>query len=236
VNYTVSRSQRRRTIGITIKQGNVRVMAPSGLASHRIEAFVTSKADWIQRHLPAQQAQIAPLPTRRWEHGEYVYWLGQKLELQVRPGQRNTIEHDNERLHIRISRRTQNPSGTVKKLTTDWFKTQGQRWLDAHIPILPAFQFKPATAWRVANYHAKWGACTQRGGLSFSWRLFSAPEWVVRYVVIHELCHLTHFNHSAAYWSLVERFDPDYREAEAWLKVHGHTLLNDEYFNFVNEK
>ncbi|MGX5914673.1 M48 family metallopeptidase [Aliidiomarina sp. Khilg15.8] len=236
MNYTISRSQRRRTIGITIKQGKVRVLAPTGLANHRIEDFVASKQQWIQGHLQAQQAQLAPLPARRWEHGEYLYWLGQKLQLQVRAGQRNTIVRDENDLLIRISRRTQDVPKTVKKLVTDWFKTEGQRWLDAHVQRLSAFAYKPAASWRVANYHAKWGACNQRGELSFSWRLFSAPDWVVRYVVVHELCHLTHFNHSPAYWELVERFAPDYRAAEQWLKVHGHTLLNEDYFNFVNEK
>lgn len=236
MNYTISRSQRRRTIGITIKQGKVRVLAPTGLASSRIEDFVASKAQWIQGHLEAQQAQLAPLPARRWEHGEYLYWLGQKLQIQVRAGQRNTIMRDGHCLHIRVSRRTQDSAQAVRKLIAGWFKAEGQHWLDTNLESLPAFAFKAATAWRVANYHAKWGACTQRGELSFSWRLFSAPEWVVRYVVVHELCHLTHFNHSAAYWALVERFEPGYRAAEHWLRIHGHTLLNDDYFNFVNEK
>lgn len=236
MNYTVSRSQRRRTIGITIKQGKVRILAPTGLANYRIEAFVASKHDWIQRHLQAQRQQLAPLPERRWEHGEYIYWLGQKLQMQVRPGQRNTINRHQDVLEIRVSRRTKDVPGVVKRLVIDWIKTAAKAWLDAIIPSLPAYAHKPATSWRVANYHAKWGACTQRGELSFSWRLFSAPAWVVTYVVVHELCHLSHFNHSPAYWALVEQFDPDYLSAEDWLKVHGHTLLNDDYFNFVNEK
>ncbi|RUO29361.1 hypothetical protein CWE12_10300 [Aliidiomarina sedimenti] len=232
LNYTLSRSKRRRTIGITIKQGKVKVAAPESVDLHRIDSFVASKQDWITRHLQAQQTRLRDLPKRLWQHGETLFWLGQTMRLEVRPGHRNTIEAIDNTLQIRLSRRCTQPAAQTQKLVQQWFRQEARQWLDSHIPDMPAASATPPAAWRIANYTAKWGACSAQKTLSFSWRLFAAPEWVVRYVVLHELCHLTHFNHSPAYWNLVEHYDADYREAEQWLKQHGHSLLNDDYFNF----
>lgn len=93
---------------------------------------------------------------------------------------------------------------------------------------------------RVAYYHARtggayhritirdqktrWGSCSSKGTLSFNWRLMLAPPSILDYVVVHELCHLTHMNHSAAFWQAVEEIYPDYRIARKWLKEHGNEL------------
>lgn len=235
MQYTLSRSRRRRTIGITIKHGTVRVAAPYGVPESDIAAFISLKRTWIARHQRAQHSQLQALQPRRWQHGEMVYWLGQPFQLQIRPGQRNTIEAIDKTLTIRLSRRVQDPASQVRRLVVGWYKQQAQQWLDAHLPELMQRHQLMAKSWRIANYTAKWGACTHQGALSFSWRLFATPEWVLRYVITHELCHLIHFNHSADFWSLVESKEPEYRAAERWLKSHGHTILNDQVFSYVNE-
>ncbi|RUO24031.1 hypothetical protein CWE09_12865 [Aliidiomarina minuta] len=237
MNYTISRSRRRTTIGIKIEQGEVRVMAPTGLASQRIADFVASKHNWIQQHVTAQQARLSPLPKRQWQHGEHLYWLGQKLQLQVRPGQRSTIDYDATTLslNIRLSRRVTRCEDKVRQLVTQWYKEQAQLWLDTTLPQLAAYQELTPGSWRVSSYRGKWGACSHSGHLSFSWRLFAAPEWVVRYVVHHELCHLAHFDHSKAFWQLLHAHDANLKAAESWLKHHGITLLHDDYFSYVKE-
>lgn len=94
---------------------------------------------------------------------------------------------------------------------------------------------------RVAYYHAmtgglyeritvrdqktRWGSCSSKGTLSFNWRLMLAPPAVLDYVVVHELCHLTHMNHSPAFWQAVEEVCPDYRALRRWLKEHGDELV-----------
>ncbi len=234
MQYTIVRSQRRRSIGIKIQHGEVRVSAPVYVGEREIADFVTSKQSWITRHLQAQQGSLAQLPIRRWQHGEQVLWLGTPLTLQVRDGQRNTITLIEKTLHIRLHRRTSDRPAQVRKLVIDWYHQQGMHVLNQLIPQLAEATKLNPTSWRIAHYTAKWGACDRRGQLSFSWRLFAAPPWVLNYVVLHELCHLQHFNHSAAFWQLVEHHAPNYTEAENWLKQHGHTLLNERVFSYVN--
>lgn len=76
----------------------------------------------------------------------------------------------------------------------------------------------------IRDQKTRWGSCSSKGTLSFNWRLMLAPPAILDYVVVHELCHLTHMNHSPAFWQAVEAAYPDYREARAWLKEHGSEL------------
>ncbi|MDE6995855.1 MAG: M48 family metallopeptidase [Lachnospiraceae bacterium] len=77
----------------------------------------------------------------------------------------------------------------------------------------------------IRDQKTRWGSCSAKGTLSFNWRLMLAPPAILDYVVVHELCHLTHMDHSAAFWQAVESVYPDYRSARQWLKEHGQELI-----------
>ena len=70
-----------------------------------------------------------------------------------------------------------------------------------------------------------WGVCRARTGIRLNWRLAGAPDFVADYVCVHELCHLPHPNHSAAFWELVGRHTPHTQAAKDWLKAHGRELF-----------
>jgi hypothetical protein len=75
------------------------------------------------------------------------------------------------------------------------------------------------------DQRSRWGSCSSKGALSFNWRLVLAPHDVLDYVVVHEICHLRELHHGAAFWKLVERRRPDYRDSKRWLDEHGWEIL-----------
>lgn len=77
----------------------------------------------------------------------------------------------------------------------------------------------------IRDTKTRWGSCSSSGNLSFSWRLMLAPFSVLDYVVVHELCHRIHMNHSREFWKTVEYYFPEYREKKNWLKEHGKFLV-----------
>ena len=77
---------------------------------------------------------------------------------------------------------------------------------------------------RVKDQKSRWGSCSSNKNMNFNWRILMAPEPVCDYVIIHELCHLVHMNHSTDFWNLVESICPGYREYKRWLKEHGEDL------------
>ena len=76
----------------------------------------------------------------------------------------------------------------------------------------------------IRGQKTRWGSCSSRGTLSFNYRLIYGPAGPLDYVVVHELCHLTHMNHSKDFWNMVERIMPDYRIYKQWLREHGQEL------------
>ena len=81
----------------------------------------------------------------------------------------------------------------------------------------------------IRDQQSRWGSCSSRGTLSFNYRLIFAPPGVLDYVVVHELCHLTHMNHSKDFWNMVESIMPEYRQYKAWLRNHGQELTLEQH-------
>lgn len=77
----------------------------------------------------------------------------------------------------------------------------------------------------IRNQKTRWGSCSGKGNLNFNCLLMLAPDEVVDYVVVHELCHLIEMNHSKAFWEQVERVMPDYKRHRKWLKEHGNEIM-----------
>ena len=77
---------------------------------------------------------------------------------------------------------------------------------------------------RIKEQKTRWGSCSKRNNLNFNWKIIMAPEKVIDYVIIHELCHLVHFNHSKEFWNLLAFYMPDYKEQAEWLKNNGISL------------
>ncbi len=96
----------------------------------------------------------------------------------------------------------------------------------AHFHPITGGHFTSVT---IRDQKTRWGSCSSRGTLSFNYRLIFAPPCILDYVVVHELCHLTHLNHSKDFWQLVESVMPDYKIHKKWLREHGHELTLEHY-------
>ena len=81
----------------------------------------------------------------------------------------------------------------------------------------------------IRDQKSRWGSCSSRGTLSFNYRLIFAPPIILDYVVVHELCHLTHMNHSKDFWNMVKQVMPDYQTHKNWLREHGHELSMEHH-------
>lgn len=81
----------------------------------------------------------------------------------------------------------------------------------------------------IRDQKSRWGSCSSRGTLSFNYRLIFAPPKVLDYVVVHELCHLTHMDHSKNFWNMVEQIMPEYKTYKTWLKEHGQELTLEQH-------
>jgi predicted metal-dependent hydrolase len=119
------------------------------------------------------------------------------------------------------------PSLGLERLTLT--EEQGRREAHARISLLAQSEAAALgvsyTRLTLRDQRSRWGSCSSKGALSFNWRLVLAPNDVLDYVVVHEICHLAEHNHGPNFWRLVERRRPSYRESKQWLDAHGWEIL-----------
>jgi predicted metal-dependent hydrolase len=113
----------------------------------------------------------------------------------------------------------------LRRRVGDFLKAEAKRRIGLQAgPHAAVLGVKPRVI-RVKDTRSRWGSCAPDGTLAFSWRLVMAPGWVMDYVVAHEVAHLRELNHSARFWSLVERLTPHRDAAVEWLRLEGPALL-----------
>lgn len=134
------------------------------------------------------------------------------------------ITHYNKRQEILKNR----PVSTLSPQQREALKNRYVQAAKEYIPKRAAYynQFTGGEYTRITirEQKTRWGSCSSRGTLSFNWKLMLAPPAVLDYVVVHELCHLKHMDHSREFWAAVEEVLPDYKEKRKWLKEHGSEL------------
>ena len=107
---------------------------------------------------------------------------------------------------------------------TDWLRGEARCDLQTAVTDHAATIGATVNTLRIGDAKSRWGSCSLRGVLSFSWRLILAPPFVLDYLAAHEVAHLGELNHGPAFWRLVKRLAPDFEAARAWLKTHGPDL------------
>jgi predicted metal-dependent hydrolase len=215
--YGLMRHPRSRHVRITVRPDGIRVTAPPRYPLRDIEAFMRSRADWILAQVD-RMAAAAPAPLA---DGAALPLLDGEVELGVRPGGRNraAFRADVGRLCVELA-----DPGRLSALVEGWYRGLAREHFDGL-----ATRWAEALGVRYARLgvrdgRTRWASCSARGSLSFSWRLMMAPHRVGEYVVVHELAHLLEMNHSPAFWAVVSRAWPDWREDREWLRRNGPAL------------
>jgi len=211
---------RRKTVAIVIERdGRLTVRAPMHLSASRIQAFVESHADWIAKTLARLQA-APPATIHRYVDGETFFYLGQTYPLSIVPAQRPILTFDGAAFRLAKSSLPK-----AQDVFETWYKQQARRFLTERVLVLAgkhAFRYQKI---RISSARTRWGSCSSRGTLSFTYRLVMAPPEVVDYVVMHELVHTQVKNHSKTFWRRVVELMPDYKTRLAWLKKNGKFLM-----------
>lgn len=222
LRYTVQYSERRRTVALHIKDGQLLVKAPADFALVAIAQLVAAKRGWVEKHLKHSKMRTKP----DWLTLGRAPLLGSELQLIYQRDSRSYAEQSEHALLLSVSTRVSSQRYEQVLLTqlTLWYQQQAQQWFNAGVlKWQKVMQLQPGAVY-IGNWRSKWGYCKQNGDLGFNWRLLMAPHWVAEYVIVHELAHLKHMNHSAQFWQLVGVHFPEYKAAQLWLKQNAYWM------------
>ena len=222
VPYRIRRSPRARVARINVSPDGVEVVLPRRFPEREVEPFVREKSAWIERTLRRFEESEQAFPRARVENGGEVPYLGERLVLRVHREagrQRPHVKRRGDWLDVALPAR-----GELRDALERWYRRR------AHAEITPRLDAVCARAGAsydrlsIRGQRTRWASCSSSGTMSFNWRLLLAPEEILDYVVEHEVAHLERPDHSDRFWFLLASRCPEWREHEAWLRRHGHSL------------
>ena len=222
MDYALTRS-RRKTVAIYVRDGAVDVRAPLLMPRSQIDWFVASKEKWIADKLAESVERLRQRASFMLSYGECVTYRSRQYPIVAREGKR--VGFGGEVFFM--------PPGLgseqIRAACVQIYRMLARRDLTDRVLSFAEKMSVVPTAVKINGAKTRWGSCSGRGSLNFSWRLIMASDDVINYVVVHELAHLTQMNHSARFWATVEEVLPDFRERRAKLKELQRRLEGEDW-------
>jgi predicted metal-dependent hydrolase len=217
IPYTLTRS-RRRSIGLQISQHGLRISAPLHTPLAHIDSVLQQKAGWITKKLAQWQDKKSLALV--WSLDAAYPLLGEPWQLALNPSgelamTQSSGQESPQPLAIELTPRH------IETFVMSWYQQQAVTCFKQRIELYAPKLALSTPPFRLSQAKTRWGSCNSRGVINLNWRLIQLPLHLVDYVVAHELAHLIEMNHSKAFWEVVERVCPGYREARRELKEYG---------------
>ncbi len=220
IEYKLIRSdKRKKTISLIInRKGEIIVRAPVKTSMDEIEDLLKAKKRWIEKRLSIKQTFTNN--KKEFVTGENFLYLGKEYTLEfVDNHNKKGITLKNGRFLI-----SKEDKENAKRLFIEWYKKAARELILDRLNFYKRQLGFIPSGMKITGALSRYGSCSGKNNLSFSWRLIMAPLNIIDYVIIHEICHIKEKNHGPHFWGLVESIIPDYKQRRKWLKDHRHTL------------
>ncbi|MGO8737501.1 M48 family metallopeptidase [Rhodoblastus sp.] len=214
-----SATARRLTLRIRGATGDIVLTVPARTSFWQAQDFAERHALWLANRLARIPRRTPFLP------GEKIPLRGVEHELRhcpnpVRRAGPVWVESLDETLALCAS----GESAHFERRIADFFRREARRDIEQAVFRHATRAGKRPISVSLRDTSSRWGSCSAKGALNFSWRLILAPPFVLDYLAAHETAHLRHHDHSEKFWALTRSLCPQTEEAEAWLKTHGAQL------------
>ena len=223
ITYNLIRSKR-KTIAIHItKNATVEVRAPLRTSQKEIDAFVNCKREWINKHQNRIEQVQEQKTSFTLTYGEQVYLCGKAYSIIAKEG--NHAGFDGQYFYLPPNLSGEEIRQTIIQLYKKIAKTLlTNRTLEyaKRTGLMPI-------AIKVNSAKTRWGSCSGKNSINFSWRLIMASDDIIDYVVVHELAHIKEHNHSVRFWAVVASILPDYKTRERKLKEFQKQIANENW-------
>jgi len=215
MNYQLIRSKR-KTLSLQINShAELIVRAPNQLSVKKIEQFIDEKSDWIEKKSNSISLKKPQKPN--YTNGEKFLYLGEEYPLKINPTQAKGLSFDGKMFSLHAG---------GKEEFLAWYKASFKK---IALPRLEYYAKNHQLSYnqvRLKTQKTLWGSCSGVNNINLNYLLIGAPISVIDYVIVHELCHSVHKNHSKNFWQLVFSILPNYKASKRWLQDNGHRLQN----------
>ncbi|MCF6344910.1 MAG: M48 family metallopeptidase [Thiomicrorhabdus sp.] len=228
----IVRTARKSSIALKVKANKIVVLVPKHYSNKRLKNVLSLNQTWLIHTLPKLEHTLQTQPQVQKFHGkngEFFHFLGRNVTIVLQSNHSNEGGGKNDsmpQVHIKgahcfVVGGTQSKQHVCFVLEQFLIQT-AQAYLPSKLKYYAQRIGVTYQSVTVKGYKSRWGSCCLDGRLQFNWRLWQAPEWVIDYVIVHELCHRIHPNHSQKFWALVMQHYPRTNEAKQMIKQQGN--------------
>lgn len=212
----------RQTTDIVIERdGRISVRPPRRMTPEQVDQTVLAKRLWIYRNLADWRDLNATRVVREWVNGESFLYLGSSYRLQLVKEQDEALKLKDGRFCLLREVVEQGGTSAAQAAFQNFYIQKGEPRLAQRVAHYAARAGVTPGRLEIKELGYRWATCLKDGDLHFHWKCLMAPRKIVDYVVVHELCHLHHRDHTSAFWNEVDKVMPDYRERKEWLRQRG---------------
>jgi predicted metal-dependent hydrolase len=211
---------KRKTLAIEVKAGGkVLLRAPKGCSRERIERFIQEKRDWILSAKAKMSKIEAPRAQEYHECATFLF-LGKACPMHFVKNQKSALAFSfEEGLSLPASRQSD-----AQKLLIAFYRQESRKLASHFINQYASKWNLDVKSLKINGAKTRWGSCSGKNSINISYRLAMTPIAAFEYVIVHELAHTVHHNHSAEFWHFLSQMLPDYEKRRAWLKQNGRFL------------
>jgi predicted metal-dependent hydrolase len=224
IEYELVRSPRRTADIVIEPDGRVIVRAPENTPPERIEDIIETKRLWIYKNLAEWRDLNATRVIREFRNGEGFLYLGRSYRLLLVADQDEPLLLKAGRFCLRRDLVDQGEVPAAKAAFRDYFITRGIERISQRVSYFAPKAGVVAGKVAVRELRSRWASCSPTGNLAFHWKCMMAPPKIIDYIVVHELCHMRHLDHSDAFWNEVDKVMPDFYERKEWLRKNGAAM------------
>lgn len=224
ITYEVVRSQRATADIVIERDGRVLVRAPESIPDGRIEDIVEAKRYWIYKNLAEWRDLNATRVLREYRNGEGFLYLGRSYRLLLAADQAEPLLLKNGRFCLRRDLVDSDSIEAVRTAFRDYYIARGYERITKRLNYYAPKVGVAPRGIDIRELNNRWASCSPNGNVAFHWKCMMAPQTIIDYIVVHELCHFHHLDHTDAFWNEVDKIIPACRERKEWLRVHGAGL------------
>jgi predicted metal-dependent hydrolase len=209
---------KRKTIALTVTpEANLVIRAPFKTPLNYINELIEKNLSWINKKIQEIKSR-PPVAAKNFIDGENFLYLGDTYKLKIVDKAKKLFSFEDEFILDK------NYQPIARNLFINWYKKEAKKVISQRVRFYSKITGLKYKKIRITNANSRWGSCSAKSNLNFTWRLIMAPLLVIDYVVIHELVHLEQRNHSQKFWQKVKTILPDYKTSNKWLKNNGYLL------------
>ena len=215
----IKRTDRKKTISISIKADKIILLSPRFVSTSFLYDILIKKKKWIIKKLK-QQSESFETNYKKFIVNKTLLKFGKKKNISFKKSISEKVVEKGDIVEIYYVSKND-----IENIIKKWLREELEFYINQRLNYYKKLMKVKYNSFNIKSYKSKLGSCSYNGRLSFNLKIITMPRKVIDYILIHELCHLKHFNHSKDFWYSVEKYCPDFNNQKNWIKKHQNSFL-----------